>query len=68
MKRKSIETATLEKVREFLIKQTDPIYISDIVNEVHVNRDSAVFALTLISHKVGKDGKIIIKKAERRAK
>lgn len=60
--RKGINTATLERIREFLKSQDGPVYISDIVKKLHINLYSAKFALTIIKHRINAEGKIYLRK------
>ncbi len=62
VKRGDIKTATLEKVKDFLKKQDEPVSINKIIRETGVNFYSLQFALTLINHQKNKEGKISVRK------
>jgi hypothetical protein len=62
VKRCDIHIATLNKVEKFLKKQKKPVFMTDIVKKTGVNYDSLKFAMTLISHKINKEGKVYLRK------
>lgn len=60
-KRQSIRVLTLNKVRDFLEKQTKPIYKSEIMRKLGVDYTSVKIALTMLGIKEDKEGRIYIK-------
>jgi len=60
--RKSVTVNTLNKLKEFLHKQKEPVYKADIVREIGINLDSLNCALTMIKYDVDGEGRISIKK------
>ena len=63
--RKNIQVATLNKVKDFLNKQTKPVFKSEIKEHTMVDYKSVNLALTMIDHKVDKDGKIYIERKKK---
>lgn len=62
MVRKDIKIETLQKMRDFLKKQKEPIFITDIMKKTGINLDSIKFALKIIKHKVNKENKIYVRR------
>ena len=60
-KRMNINVATLEKVREFLKEQDEPVFISDIVKKVGVDCHSVKLALTMLNVRINKDRRVKLK-------
>jgi len=60
-KRMNINVATLEKVREFLKKQDEPVFISNIVKSVGVDCHSVKLAITMLNVRVNKDRRVKLK-------
>ena len=60
--RKTIQVATLDKVKAFLKEQISPVYKSEVVKSTGVDYNSLNMALTMINHKVDDSGKITIKR------
>lgn len=60
-KRKNIHVITFKKIENFLKKQTEPIFKTDIVRKLRVDYNSLNLALTMIKYKTDKDGRIFIK-------
>jgi len=60
-KRKSINVATLEKVKAFLKEQKTPIFKSDIVKGANVDFYSVGLALTMLNVRINKDRRIKLK-------
>ena len=54
-----IEVKTLNKVRDFLKKQKEPIFKSLMVRELGVNYNSLKVALGMLKIKTEKDGRIL---------
>ena len=61
MARKDIQVATLNKVKDFLKEQLEPIYKTEIVKQLSIDYDSLNIALTMINHRVDKKGRVRIK-------
>jgi hypothetical protein len=57
-KRKSITTATLQKIKIFLEKQKSPIYKKEIIEKIKVNAYSLDFALKMLEAKKDKEGRV----------
>lgn len=60
-KRKNINVATLEKVKQFLKKQESPVFKSDIVKGAKVDFNSVGLAITMLNVRINKDGRIKLK-------
>ena len=63
VKRRNINVSTLEKIKNFLKKQNEPVFKSDIVKEIGVDYDSLSTALKMIDHKTDDKGRISLKNA-----
>ena len=61
IKRKSIRVLTLNKVKDFLEKQTKPIYKYEIQRKLNVDYTSVKIALKMLDIKEDKEGRIYIK-------
>lgn len=61
MKRKTINLATFKKIEDFLKKQKEPIFKSEIVKQLKVDYNSLNLALESIKIKKDKEGKICLK-------
>jgi hypothetical protein len=61
IKRKNIHVLTLKKVEEFLKKQKEPVFKSDIVKKIKVDYDSVSLALTMIKIEIDKQGRVSLK-------
>ena len=59
--RKNINVATLEKVRQFLKEQTEPVFISNIVKAVGVDCHSVKLAITMLNVRTNKDRRVKLK-------
>ena len=59
--RKNINVATFEKVRRFLKKQDEPVFISVIVKAVGVDCHSVKLALTMLNIRTNKDRRVKLK-------
>jgi len=59
--RKDIQVATLNKIKDFLKEQLEPIYKVEIVRQIGVDYNSLNLALTMINHRIDKKGRIKIK-------
>jgi len=59
--RKNINVATLEKVRQFLKEQDQPVFISTIVKEVGVDYHSVKLAITMLNIRTNKDRRVKLK-------
>ena len=59
--RKNINVATLEKVKQFLKKQDEPVFKTDIMKGANVDYNSVKLALTLLNIRTNKDGKVKLK-------
>ena len=59
--RKDIQIATLNKIKDFLKEQLEPIYKVEIVRQIGVDYNSLNLALTMINHRIDKKGRIKIK-------
>jgi len=59
--RKNINVATLEKVKQFLKKQDEPVFKSDIVKGASVDFYSVGIAITMLNVRINKDGRIKLK-------
>jgi len=59
--RKNINVATLDKVKKFLQKQDKPIFKTEIVKGIGVDYNSVKLALTMLSIRTNKDGKVKLK-------
>ena len=57
-KRKDIQVSTLNKIKDFLKEQLEPIYKSEIVTQLRIDYDSLKIALTMIPHKIDKKGRV----------
>ena len=57
-KRKNIQVLTLNKIKEFLEKQKEPVFKSEIVRQIGVDYDSLNLALGMLKIKVEKDGRV----------
>lgn len=57
-KRKNINVATLEKVKNFLKGQKKPIFKTEIVKQIGVDNNSLKIALGMLKIKTDKEGKI----------
>jgi hypothetical protein len=66
VERKNIHVATLNKVKSFLNEQIQPVYKSEIINQCGVDPNSLNIALTMIPFKTEPDGRISIKKREKK--
>ena len=60
-KRKFISPTTLEKVKQFLTEQDEPVCKSNIVKGANVDFYSVGIALTMLNVRVNKDGRIKLK-------
>ena len=60
-KRKNINVATLNKVKDFLKKQDHPIFRTEIVKGAGVDFNSLKLALKMLNVRTNKDGKIKLK-------
>jgi len=60
-KRKNINVATLEKVKQFLKSQDEPVFKSDIVKGAKVDFYSVGLAITMLNVRINKDGRIKLK-------
>ena len=60
-KRENINVATLEKVKKFLKKQDEPVFISNIVKSVGVDCHSVKLALTMLNVRTNKDRRVKLK-------
>ena len=59
--RANINVSTLNKVKDFLKKQTEPIFKSDIVKGAGVDYNSVGLAITMLKIRTNKDGRIKLK-------
>jgi len=59
--RKNINVVTLEKVRQFLKEQDQPVFISTIVKEVGVDYHSVKLAITMLNIRTNKDRRVKLK-------
>ena len=59
--RKNINVATLEKVKQFLKKQDEPVFISNIVKSVGVDCHSVKLAITMMNVRINKDRRVKLK-------
>jgi len=59
--RKNINVATLDKVRQFLKNQTEPVFISQIVKSVGVDCHSVKLAITMLNIRTNKDRRVKLK-------
>jgi len=59
-KRKNIHVTTLNKIKEFLQNQVEPIFKSEIVKKLGIDYNSLNLALTMINSKTDKKGKIYL--------
>ncbi len=57
-KRKNINLATFKRVEDFLKKQKEPMFISDISRVIKVDYDSLKYALDILKIKKDKYGRI----------
>lgn len=60
--RKDIKTSTLKAIKEFLKKSKESVSINEIIRQTGANFYSVKFALTMINHRVNKEGKISVRK------
>ena len=60
-KRKNINVATLEKVKQFLKEQEEPVFKSDIVKGAGVDYNSVGLAITMLNVRINKDRRIKLK-------
>ena len=61
IERKNINVATLEKVKDFLKEQTEPVFISDIVKSVGVDCHSVKLAIKMLNARTNKDRRVKLK-------
>lgn len=61
IKRRSINVSTLEKVKQFLKSQDEPVFKTDIGKEIGVDYNSVLLALTMLNIRTNKDGKVKLK-------
>ena len=61
-KRRSIQMITFKRIEEFLKKQKEPIFKSDIVKILNVDYNSLNIALGMIPITIQEDGRILLKK------
>lgn len=59
--RKNINDATLEKVKQFLKEQENPVFISDIVKSAGVDCHSVKLAITKLNVRINKDRRVKLK-------
>ena len=59
--RKNINVATLEKVKNFLKEQDEPVFKTDIMKGANVDYNSVKLALTMLNVRANKDGKVKLK-------
>ena len=59
--RKNINVATLEKVKQFLKEQDQPVFISAIVKEVGVDCHSVKLAISMLNIRTNKDRRVKLK-------
>jgi endo-1,4-beta-D-glucanase Y len=59
--RKNINVATLEKVKQFLKEQENPVFKSDIVKGANVDFHSVTLALTMLNVRINKDRRVKLK-------
>jgi len=59
--RKNINVATLDKVRQFLKNQDEPVFISQIVKSVGVDCHSVKLAITMLNIRTNKDRRVKLK-------
>ena len=57
-KRKNINVLTLEKIKDFLKAQNQPVFKSEIVRKIGVDYNSLKVALGMLKIKTEKDGRI----------
>ena len=57
-KRMNINVATLEKVKQFLKEQDEPVFKSDIVKYASVDFHSVGLALTMLPVRINKDRRV----------
>ena len=60
MIRKNINLATFKKIEDFLKKQKEPIFKSELARQLKVDYDSLNFALESMKIKKDKEGRIIL--------
>ena len=58
IKRQNINLATFKRVEDFLKKQKEPMFISDIGRAIKVDYDSLKYALEKLKTKKDKEGRI----------
>ena len=59
--RKNINVATLEKVKQFLKEQDQPVFISAIVKGVGVDCHSVKLAISMLNIRTNKDRRVKLK-------
>lgn len=64
--RKDIHVATLNKIKSFLEEQLSPVYKSEIIKHCGVDANSLNLALTMIKFQTDKEGKIFIRKRNKK--
>ncbi|MHA1302330.1 MAG: hypothetical protein ACTSPI_01325 [Candidatus Heimdallarchaeaceae archaeon] len=62
--RKNIHVATFKRVEEFLKAQIEPVFPSEIVNQLSVDYNSLKIALEMLSIKRETDGRISLEGGE----
>jgi len=60
--RKNIQVSTLNKVKDFLNDQSQPIFKSEIVKQLGVDYNSLNMCLTMIKYKTDKEGRISVRR------
>ena len=59
--RKNITVATLNKIKDFLKNQEEPIYKSEIVKQLNVDYNSLNLALEMLEIQIDPEGRVKLK-------